>query len=424
MNLKLKRFAAGLLCLLMLPSLTACAKEAAPAYRESSLPAQNLTLSRPTFPEKMPGKANAKALKAVHFRLAPAYSEPLTEALANASSITIQGEAEATKEQMAAFIKKRNPSPKLTCSVEEIVNAYYSEAGKEGIRPDIALCQALKETGFFAYGGDVLPQQNNFCGLGATGNKVKGASFPNAVTGVRAHIQHLLAYTSTQRPKEKLVDPRYDLLIQSRPDIYGKIKYWTGLNGRWAVPGTTYGEDILNLWQQAQAPDGSDLSLKAAEQKLGNHKDASSYIYRGIVYSKRGNADKALADFTEALNLEPKSAAARYNLALLQAQQGKTAEALKSYDRLIKDTPTLPQGWYNRGVLLLKQNKQKDAAKDFEKVLDLIPQQADACNNLALCKVSQGKYEEAWKLLHRAAEINDNNMTVLANQYIFEACLE
>lgn len=425
MNHRLKNFAAALVCLLMLPALTACASEENLSFDQStSTSAKNLTLARPIFPEKMPGKADKKALKAVRFRLGPTYTEPLTTDLANASSITIQGEAEATKEQMTVFIKKRNPSPKLTCSVEEIVSAYYSEAGKEGIRPDIALCQALKETGFFAYGGDVLPQQNNFCGLGATGNKVKGASFPNAVTGVRAHIQHLLAYTSTQRPKESIVDPRYELLIQSRPDLYGKIKYWTGLNGNWAVPGTTYGEDILNLWQQAQAPDGSDTSLAAAEKKMASSQNAEAYIYRGIVYSKRGDTARALSDFNEALNQDPKSTAARYNLALLQTQQGKDAEALKTYDRLIKDTPTLPQGWYNRGILLLKQGKQKDAARDFEKVLELIPQQADACNNLALCKIYQGKYEEAWSLLHRAAEINDANMTVLANQYIFSACLK
>ena len=424
MKKSVKHLTAGLLCLLLLPSFAACAKEAPAAYRENALPAQNLMLSRPDFPAEMPGKINKNAIKAVRFHLAPAYAEPLTEALANATSITIQGQAEATEEQMTAFIKKRNPTPKLTCSVEEIVASYYKEAGKEGIRPDVALCQALKETGFFAYGGDVLPNQNNFCGLGATGNKVKGAAFPTAQIGVRAHIQHLLAYASTKRPQEKIVDPRYELLIQSRPDLYGKIKYWTGLNGNWAVPGTTYGQDILNLWQQAQAPDDSDTSLRAAEKRLASEKNASAYIYRGIVYSKRGEQEKALQDFTSALKRDPKSSAARYNLALMEAQQGKASDAIKNYSQLIKDTPSLPQAWYNRGVLLMKNGKHKEAARDFEKVLELVPQQADACNNLALCRIAQGKYPEAWQLLHRASEINDANMTVLGNQYVFEACVE
>jgi Flp pilus assembly protein TadD len=108
----------------------------------------------------------------------------------------------------------------------------------------------------------------------------------------------------------------------------------------------------------------------------------------------------------------------------MEAQQGKNNDAIKTYNQLIKDTPSLPRAWNNRGVLLMKNGKHKEAARDFEKVLELVPQQADACNNLALCRVAQGKYEEAWKLLHRAAEINNNNMTVLGNQYVFEACVE
>lgn len=71
---------------------------------------------------------------------------------------------------MVRFIRQRNANPKLNAPLEDVVQAYYDEAGREGIRPDVALCQALKETGYFAYGGDVSPEQNNFCGLGATGN--------------------------------------------------------------------------------------------------------------------------------------------------------------------------------------------------------------------------------------------------------------
>lgn len=43
---------------------------------------------------------------------------------------------------------QNNPNPKITVSAEELVDYYYEEAGKEGIRPDAAFAQALKETGF------------------------------------------------------------------------------------------------------------------------------------------------------------------------------------------------------------------------------------------------------------------------------------
>ena len=85
------------------------------------------------------------------------------------NDITIEGEPVATQEQMVEFILLRNPHPKINCTVEELVRYYYEEGAVEGIRADIALCQAIKETGTWNYGGDVTPDQNNFCGLGTTG---------------------------------------------------------------------------------------------------------------------------------------------------------------------------------------------------------------------------------------------------------------
>ena len=139
----------------------------------------------------------------------------------------------------------------------------------------------MKETGYFAYGGDVSPEQNNFCGLGATGNGAPGASFATPQLGVRAHIQHLLAYARTERPKTAIVDPRYELLVQNHPELYGKVSAWTGLNGRWAVPGKHYGQEILWMWTEAQTPDGSDDNLLTGFEKVILHRDdPTSYLYR------------------------------------------------------------------------------------------------------------------------------------------------
>ena len=99
---------------------------------------------------------------------------------------------------------------------------------------------------YFSYGGTVTPDQNNYCGLGTTSATVKGAYFPNSQLGVRAHIQHLLAYASTRRPAAPVVDPRYDLVRS----VYGDstLGKWEDLNGRWAVPGYTYGQSIMELF--------------------------------------------------------------------------------------------------------------------------------------------------------------------------------
>ena len=172
------------------------------------------------------------------------YPVERTISLADSS---ISGTPIATQAQCVEYLLQNNPNPKITVSPEEIVAYYYEEAGREGIRADVAFAQALKETGFFRYGGDVVPEQNNFCGLGTTGGGVRGGYFPTAQIGVRAHIQHLLAYSSTRRPTMPLVDPRYDIVRKA----YGEriLTHWYDLNGRWAVPGNYYGQEIMSMFR-------------------------------------------------------------------------------------------------------------------------------------------------------------------------------
>ena len=160
--------------------------------------------------------------------------------------LTIEGAPIATKAQCIAYLRKTNPFPLISVSVEKLVDIYYREGQKENVRPDLAFAQALLETGHFSYGGDVYPQQNNYAGIGATGNKVKGAYFPTPEIGVRSQIQHLLAYASDRRPREKIVDPRYELLAKN-PAKHGKIKTWMALGGNWAVPGINYGVNIMKI---------------------------------------------------------------------------------------------------------------------------------------------------------------------------------
>lgn len=191
--------------------------------------------------------------------------------------IGIFGEAEATQEQAAALIYLNNTDPQLNCSVDELVGLYWTEAGREGVREDIALAQAIIETGFFSFTGDVKPEQNNYCGLGTTGGGVEGEYFDEPEIGVRAHIQHLLAYTTKKHPSTDIVDPRYELAHAIRMER-GIVDKWSGLNGTWAM-GSQYCEKIMRIYQSMLTL--SDKDLKEAEKAkaeylknyMGSHKD-------------------------------------------------------------------------------------------------------------------------------------------------------
>ena len=166
----------------------------------------------------------------------------------NLFDLTIMGAAIATKEQCVNYLFRHNPFPLINTTPKQLVDYYYAEGEIEGIRPDLAFAQALHETGNFRYGGDVISLQNNYCGLGTTGKGVKGAWFPSVEIGVRAQIQHLLAYTTVRAPILSVVDPRYELV--KKTEKFGQSYTWTELNGKWAVPGKTYGQMILKIHEK------------------------------------------------------------------------------------------------------------------------------------------------------------------------------
>lgn len=135
---------------------------------------------------------------------------------------------------------------KGAANIEEFCQIFYEEAIAENIRPEVAFCQTMKETGFLQFGHDVKPDQCNFAGLGATGNGVAGNSFASVREGIRAQIQHLKAYATTDNLINTCVDNRFGYVKRgSAPYVewLGKRENPTG--DGWAT-GANYGTDIVN----------------------------------------------------------------------------------------------------------------------------------------------------------------------------------
>jgi len=136
------------------------------------------------------------------------------------------------------------------------------------------LAQMIHETGCLTSWWSQRPRRNP-AGIGVTGATREGApdappgpgwtwddrssfwregwSFPTwADHAIPAHLGRLLAYALTDAQasdaQRRLID--YALQYRSLPAGYrGCAPTITGLNGRWAVPGTTYGQRIIAvLW--------------------------------------------------------------------------------------------------------------------------------------------------------------------------------
>ena len=116
------------------------------------------------------------------------------------------------------------------------------------VNHDYVAPQILKETA--AWQSKYARERNNPGGIGAINSDPDQAIwFPTVEAGVRAHVAHLLTYAVGDGPWTHDT-PRY-ANVKAKGWV-GTAPLWTDLNGKWAWPGTTYGQDIISLGKRLQ----------------------------------------------------------------------------------------------------------------------------------------------------------------------------
>lgn len=197
---------------------------------------------------------------------APVATEQVYETDSPIMGETELGDRSAAITKMKDLYKENTDSEALpndytsygAATLDDFLGILYDEAVAEGVRPEVVFAQAMLETGWLEFEGDVNWKQCNFCGLGATGNKNPGIDFgvvtddkgnivanpnPEGVrTGLRAQVQHLKGYASTKDLVNECVDPRFGYLSEKR----GVAPTVQGLSGTWAAD-TSYGDKLVVL---------------------------------------------------------------------------------------------------------------------------------------------------------------------------------
>ncbi len=159
--------------------------------------------------------------------------------------------------------------------VKNIVEAYQRVGNSVGVDWFLAIAQMAHETGYLTSYWSARPQRNP-AGLGVEGKNSasdpgepgwvyntqrniweKGLSFATwEDDAVPAHIGRMLAYAlkdDQATPEQKALIDRA-LAIRPLPAfLRGSAQTIVGLNGRWAFPGTTYGQRILEVMMKLRA---------------------------------------------------------------------------------------------------------------------------------------------------------------------------
>jgi len=237
-------------------------------------------LKDPAFKEKVVAAMEEGIATALDLKSGEAGSEVKTP---------IIGKPQASVKQAKKWAQDRGAHQRFI----DIAETYWQIGQQIGIRPEVAYAQSAKETAFGRYGGVVSPEANNWAGIkiregGPCSDPAAHESFPTPRAGVRAHFNHLAAYTGL----EPIGEPHGRYYLVMSLEWAGTVKYVEDMGGRWA-PSPEYGQSVVKdyleglLATQVQKPEPKP-DPPPGEQPFVDVPDSHWAAHRINSFYKRG----------------------------------------------------------------------------------------------------------------------------------------
>jgi Tfp pilus assembly protein PilF len=125
---------------------------------------------------------------------------------------------------------------------------------------------------------------------------------------------------------------------------------------------------------------------------------------RGLTALGVGSFDRAIADFTEAIRLDPNLFEARFYRGIIQALAGRSQEALADYTAAIQLQPDRPEAYLERATVYIGLGAETLALNDYNEAIRLRP---DAEAHLARAGLhhEMGTYDQALADCDRALRL-------------------
>lgn len=149
---------------------------------------------------------------------------------------------------------------------------------------------------------------------------------------------------------------------------------------------------------------------------------ADAYRARGEAHADRAEHKKAIADFSEAINLRPKDGQAYYGRAQSRLAIQHPITAVADFSEAIKYMGNSPGLFVARGYAQLVKGAPDQAISDFSVAIRLDPKSASALNNRGLAYRKKGDLDNAIKDYTAAIALNPVYALAFNNRgYVYEA---
>ncbi|MBD0267944.1 MAG: tetratricopeptide repeat protein [Cyanobacteria bacterium Co-bin8] len=169
------------------------------------------------------------------------------------------------------------------------------------------------------------------------------------------------------------------------------------------------------IWdQQAQALGGVgryDEGLAAANRAIELQPDSAAALNnRAVILWHLEQPEEALASTQKAIKLDPSYAPAWFNQGRLLSTTGEHAQALAAYDEVLRLNLDLATAslWINRAGALWSLGRLNDSLADLDKAIRLDPSSTEAQVNRGIVLLRMGRFEDAIAAYDKAIELDPN----------------
>jgi tetratricopeptide (TPR) repeat protein len=168
------------------------------------------------------------------------------------------------------------------------------------------------------------------------------------------------------------------------------------------------------LWKRKGEYDRAIADYTAAIRI--NPKYSSAYTNRGVAYVEKHDYDRALADYNIAIRLDPKDAVAHNNRGVAWKNKGEYDLAIADYNTAIKLDKNYVSAYSNRGVALYRKGDNDRALVEYNTALRLAPDDADVYNNRGISFDEKGDFDRAIADYSEAIRLNPKYATAYNNR--------
>jgi tetratricopeptide (TPR) repeat protein len=157
-----------------------------------------------------------------------------------------------------------------------------------------------------------------------------------------------------------------------------------------------------------------DLSIKACTEIISKESEtkqnlAVAYYNRGASYYAKVENDRAIADYTMAIALDPKYALAYYNRGNIYLHKSDYDRAIADYTKAIEIDPKDAAFYYNRGNMYGDKGDNDRAIADYTKAIEIDPKYENTYNNRGDAYANKGDYDRAIADYTKDLEINPDD---------------